>query len=162
MRWHRTALSLLVTICIARASHAEEAIGDSAENVIKDWVATVNKNDPERLLAFYDASEEMEVVVSAGLRYRGYKALQKAYKDAFKEVRHYDSSAREVSARILGDSAFVTFEHMFKIQVAADDSRWQVHIRTTSVLHRSEDKWKIVLEHSSPIRGVERMTRIEE
>jgi hypothetical protein len=44
----------------------------------------------------------------------------------------------------------------------ADDSRWQVHIRTTSVLHRVENKWKIVLEHSSSIRGVERMIRIED
>ena len=157
-----TALALLVTICLTAISHAEDAAGDSAQNVIKNWVATINQNNPDKLLAFYDESEETEVVVSAGLRFRGYKALQKAYKDAFKEVRHYDSSAKDVRTRLLGDTAIVTFQHMLKIHVAADDSHWQMHIRTTSILHRSEKKWKIVLEHSSPIRGVERMTRIEE
>jgi ketosteroid isomerase-like protein len=162
MRWYHTALALVVIVCFAAALHAEEAIADSAENFIKDWVATVNKNDPENLLAFYDCSKKTEVIVSSGLRHRGYKAFQKAYRDDLKQIRLYDSSAKEIGTRILGDTALVTFEHLFKIRVLADDSRWQVHIRTTSVLHRVENKWKIVLEHSSLIRGVERMTRIED
>jgi ketosteroid isomerase-like protein len=162
MRWCHTALALVVIFCFAAALHAEEAIADSAENFIKDWVAAFNKNDPENLLSFYHRSEKTEVIVSAGLRYRGYKALQKVYRDELKQVQLYDSSAKEMGTRILGDTALVTFEHLFKLRYLADDSRWQVHIRTTSVLHRVENKWKIVLEHSSLIRGIKRMTRIED
>ena len=162
MRWCHTALALVVIFCFAAALHAEEAIADSAENFIKDWVAAFNKNDPEKLLSFYDRSEKTEVIVSAGLLYRGYKAIQKVYRDDLKQVRVYDSSAKEMGTRILDSTAFVTFEHMFKMRSLANDSRWQVHIRTTSVLNRVENKWKIVLEHSSSISGVERMTRIED
>ena len=162
MSWRPATLSLLVTVCLAAASHAEEAIEGSAENAIEDWVATFNDNDPEKLLAFYDRSEDTEVVVSSGLRLRGYEAIQKAYNDDFKQVQFYDSSARAVSERLLGDTAIVTFEHVFKFQVTADESRWQIHVRTTSVLHRFEDEWRVVHEHSSPIRGIERMTPIED
>lgn len=162
MRWCHTALALVVIFCFAAALHAEEAIADSAENFIKDWVAAFNKNDPEKLMAFYHRSEKTEVIVSAGLRYRGYKAVQKVYRDELKQVRIYDSSAKEMGTRILGDTALVTFEHLFKLRYLSNDSRWQVHIRTTSVLHRVENKWKIVLEHSSLIPGIERMTRIED
>lgn len=162
LRWCHTALALVVIVCFAAALHAEEAIADSAENFIKDWVAALNKNDPEKLLAFYHRSNNTEVIVSSGLHYRGYTAIQKVYRDELKQVRVYDSSAKEIGTRIFGDTALVTFEHLFKLRSPADDSRWQVHIRTTSVLHRIENKWKIVHEHSSSIGGVKRMTRIED
>ncbi len=160
MSWRLTALSLLAVACLVAASHTEEATNDSAENVVKAWVTALNENDPEKLLAFYDRSEEMEVVVSAGVRYRGFKAVQKVYGESYKDFRFYDSSAKGVSGRLLGDTAIVTFEHIFKVRVEADDSRWQIHIRTTSVLHRFENTWKIVHEHSSPIRGIEYMAPI--
>ena len=155
---YHTAIALVVIVCFAAALHAEEAIADSAENFIKDWAATLNKNEPENLMTFYDPSKKTEIIVSTGLRYQGCKAFQKAYRDDLKQLRVYDSSAKEIETRILDDTALVTFEHLFKIRVLADDSRWQVHIRTTSVLHRVENKWK----HSSSIRGIERMTRIED
>ncbi|MGD2087787.1 MAG: nuclear transport factor 2 family protein [Candidatus Aminicenantes bacterium] len=162
LRWYHTALALVVILCFAAGLHAEEAIADSAENFIKDWVAVFNKNDPEKLLTFYDPSNKTEVIVSSGFHYRGYKAVQKVYRDDLNQVRVYDSSAKEMGTRILGDMAIVTFEHLFKFRSLADDSRWQVHIRTTSVLHRVENKWKIVHEHSSSIHGVKRMTRIKD
>ena len=73
-----------------------------------------------------------------------------------------DSVAKNIQARTFGDTAIVAFEHLFKTRIVADDSRWQVHIRTTSVLHRKETKWRIVHEHSSPIRGVQRLTQIKD
>lgn len=156
-----TTTSFVVTIVVAAGLPAEEPKGTSAESFIKQWVSAVNKS-PENLLAFYDRSEETEVIVSSGVRFRGYQAIQRAYNEAFREVRHSDSIAKEVRSRRVGDTAIVTFEHLLKIHVAADDSRWQIHVRTTSVLHRFEDTWKIVHEHSSPIRDIERMTRIQD
>ena len=162
MRMRRTALSLLVTLGLATVSLAEEPSRGSAESVVKSWVAILNKNDPEKFLAVYDRSEETEVVLSTGVRLRSFQAIQNAYNNDFQEVRFYDSSAKQINTRLLGKTAIVSFEHLFKIHVTADGSRWQIHIRTTSVLHRLTDQWKVVLEHSSPIRGIERMTRIED
>ena len=43
----------------------------------------------------------------------------------------------------------------------SDQSRWRLEIRTSFVLKQSDHGWKIVLEHSSPIAGVERATRTD-
>jgi hypothetical protein len=58
MRWHRTAPTLVILIYSVATAHAAEAIAASAEEFIRDWVAAVNTNKPEKLLAFYDRSEE--------------------------------------------------------------------------------------------------------
>lgn len=162
MRYYKLIVALAVIASLTTVSFAGEATADSPKEFITDWVGAFNKNDPEQQLAFYDRSEEIEVLVSSGFRHRGYKAVQKAYGDDQKQLRYYDSTAKEISTRILGDTALVTFEHLFKIRFTEDDSRWQVHIRTTCVLNRMEGKWKIVLEHSSSIRGIERIAQIED
>ncbi len=153
---------MAVFASLASSSFAADETDESPKQFITDWAATFNKNDPKLQSAFYDQSEELEVIISAGVRHHGYKAVQKAYTDDLKSVRFYDSTATKISTRIFGDTALITFEHQFKTRFTEDDSRWQVHVRTTSVLNRNEGKWKIVLEHSSPIRGTERYTRIQE
>ena len=162
MRWYYLAAAFVLSLAFAAASFADEGTADSAEAYIKDWVATFNKNDPEQLMAFYDNSEQIEVIVSSGVRFRGYKAVQKAYRGDQKILRHYDSTTKGISTRILGNTAIVTFEHLFKVRFLKDNAHWQLHVRTTSVLRRKEGKWKIVLDHSSPIQGIERMKQIEE
>lgn len=162
MRWHNTALALAVVVCSGVGSHAEEPTADSAENFIKAWIAAFNDDDPQETVAFYDQSKETDVVLATGVRYRGYEAIRKMYREAQNEVRFLDSSAKQTQTRILGDTALVTFEHMFKLQIRADGTRWQGHVRTTSVLHRVGQDWRILHEHSSTIRGIERLTRIED
>jgi len=162
MRYYKMIVALAVITSLEASSFGDERKGDSPKQFITDWASTFNKNDPKLQLAFYDRSEEIEVILSAGLRHHGYKAVQKMYTDDQKLLRYYDSTAADISTRILGDTALITFEHQFKIRFTEDDSRWQVHIRTTSVLNRINGNWKIVLEHSSPIRGTERFTRIQE
>ena len=162
MHCHFTSLVSLAVICLAATAHAEDVTVKSAETFIKDWVTSFTQFDPERAMAFYDRSKETEVIVSTGERFRGYEAILKTYQDAQTEVRFLSSTAKEMRTRIVGNTALVTFEHIYKTQVLTDDSRWQGHVRTTSVLHRIANKWKIVLEHSSPIRGVDRVTRLED
>ena len=162
MRLHQAVLSLFTIFYLVSAGYADEKVDDSPKALIIAWAATFNENDPEKQATFYDRSEATEMLVSSGLRTEGFKAIQKAYQDDQKQLRYSDSTVSKVSTRILGDTAIVTFEHQFKLQFLAEDSRWQIHIRTTSVLHRVDNEWKIVHEHSSSIRGIERMTRIED
>lgn len=158
MKTHRTLPSLFLAISLIGALQAAESPSD----VIKEWVAAINTNDAERFLSFYDRSEELVVTVSSRQRHEGFEALAKAFREDLASVRFRDSSATAMRTRLLGDAAAVAFEHRFKIEVSGDKSRWQAHVQTTSVLRRFEGAWKIVAEHSSPIRGIERMTRIED
>ena len=99
--------------------------------------------------------------MSAGVRHVGHKAIQKAYTDDLKTVRFSDSKTVNATSRIFGDTAIVSFNHQFKVHFAKEGSHWQVHIRTSTVLNRKNGKWKIVQEHSSPIRGIDRYTEIK-
>lgn len=157
-------LAILLTEYAAYGQTASHAIGvdtDSAQAVVTEWVAVVNANDAAKFLSFYDDSQETVVIVSSGRRHEGYAVLSAAFKDDLKAIRFYDSSASAMHARLLGDTAIVTFEHRFKIEALTDGSRWQFHVQTTSVLNRLQGRWRIVMEHSSPIQGSERMTRID-
>ena len=159
---YRFAMMLTMSLFLTPAVVAEDDSNNTPKQLITDWARAFNKNDPKLLLAFYDPSESTEVLVSSGFRHRGYKAIEKAYTRDQKQLRFYDSNVKEVSTRILGDTALINFEHLFKFRATDDDSRWQVHIRTTTVLHRIDGNWKIVLEHSSAIRGIERIVRIKD
>ena len=161
MRLQHAVLSFFTIACLAYTIYADEKVTDSPRTFIKAWAATFNQNTPEKLAAFYDRSEKTEMLVSSGFRTNGYEAIRKAYQDDQKQLRYSDSAVSKISTRMLGDTAILTFEHQFKLQFLSDDSRWQVHIRTTSVLHRVDDLWKIVHEHSSSIRGIERMTKLK-
>lgn len=162
MLFRKILLAMIVVVAMVMTSRVFAADKNdlSPEQIIEKWAATFDKNDAERLSAFYDRSDELEVVVSAGVRHHGFEALKKAYVDDFEAVHFYDSHIIKPSTRILGDTAIVTFEHKFKVRFKEDQSRWQIHIRTTTVLKRMEGAWKIVLEHSSPIEGIERYTGI--
>ncbi len=151
-----------MTGLLTQPAMADEQTDQTPEQFIKQWAAAYNKNDPTLMTDFYEQSKDVDVIISAGIRHRGFKALQKAYTDDFKAVRFYDSRPINISSRMIGDIALVTFEHQFKSRVIQDDSRWRVHVRTTSVLKQIKGRWKVVLEHSSPIHGTERVVSIEE
>jgi ketosteroid isomerase-like protein len=158
----RFTIAIAMTLFLASPAVAKVDTDQTPKQFILDWAATFDRNDTKLLLGFYDRSESTEIFVSSGFRHRGYKAVEKAYTRDQKQLRYYDSTVKEISTRILGDTALVNFEHLFKFRATEDDSRWQVHIRTTTVLHRIDGKFKIVLEHSSAIRGIERIVRIED
>jgi len=160
MHWLTKTVILLGIACLACSAQAQEK-EKTAESTIQAWVATFNDNDPEKQAAFYVQSKSTEAIVSAGVHHHGYKEIKKAYQDDQEQLRYYDSQAKELSVHTIGQMAIITFEHHFKLHILEDDSRWQIQIRTSSVLHNKNGKWKIVHEHSSDIRGTERMTEIK-
>jgi len=136
--------------------------GKGPQSVVSNWAAAYDSNDANALVEFYEQSKEIEMITSSGNRFHGYDAVQKGYVDDFRRIRFYDSKADKISTRVIENVALASFEHRFKMEFKEDHSKWRVHIRTTSVLKRSGGKWKIIREHSSSIRGVERMMRIDD
>ncbi len=130
---------------------------DSPSTFVSNWVQLFNQNDPDPLLSTYDKSNELTVVVSSGESYSGYKSIAEIYRRQFRAATFHESSARKISARKIGNTAIVHFEHSFKFQSKSDESRWQVHIQTTLILQKQKVSWKIVGEHSSPLKDKERV-----
>lgn len=151
-------ITVLACCVVAMAAETEEA---SPKEFVKSWAAALAKNDPKHHMTFYDMDDRLEVIISSGTRLEGYDAVKEAYNKDQETVRFYDSKAKDITIRQLGDVALVSLEHQFKVRSLADDTRWRVHIRTTLVLHRFDGEWKIVQEHSSPIQGIDRYKQID-
>ncbi len=161
MRHYRIVMLLLCFLIVEPKLYGEPAKKTpSPEDFIKAWAAAFNNNKPEELIEWYDRSEKTELLVSTGKTFRGPKGIAFAYETDKDAVRFYDSEALRIRTRTLGETALASFEHKVKLRILADDQRYQIHVRTTSVLHRVEGEWKIVLEHSSPIEGIERLKRL--
>ena len=152
----------LLFLCLTPALHANEAEAETPAAFIKRWASAFTSNASEKMLAFYEPSKETEVIISAGLRFQGSEAISKLYYEAQQEVKFRKSNVTKIHSRILGETAVVTFEHAFETEAVADKSVWRGHVRTSTVLRRVKNTWNIVLEHSSPIDGVDRIRRIQQ
>lgn len=160
MRYSICFIFLLMLILCNSTAQAENPADEGVKKFIKNWAEAFNKNDTEKHVEFYDQSDKTEMVISAGMRHKGIKEIRTAYEKDQKEIRYSDSSIKIKSIRVLGETALISFEHKFRINVISDKSKWQVHIRTTTVLHKIKNQWKIVLEHSSPIQGIDRIQAV--
>jgi uncharacterized protein (TIGR02246 family) len=125
------------------------------------WVAEYNKNDAKAIVSYYDRSEDTDCLVSVGMWLKGFKEIEQMYHQDMKAIHFYDSKAEGMKHRILGDAAVVSFIHKFKYLIKDTEERYRIHIRTTATLRKDKDSWKIVSEHSSPIKGIERAKIIQ-
>lgn len=151
----RLSLAILVVTLVPTSVRAElnEA---SVRKFVSDWSESFNRNDPDRISAFYENDERVEMLVSKGLTVRGRQAIAESYEQDMKGVRFYDSEIQALKLRVFEKSALVSFVHRFKYEVRGEGTRLQIHIRTTMALHHTEAGWRIAMEHSSAIHGVER------
>lgn len=155
------AAALLLIAGTAVSNEAQKSPEQSAKEFVQEWAKVLNETDAEKTIAFYDESEKTHLLGSSGQTFHGFTAISAAYRKDFQEVRISDSHIQNLSMRILdgGETAVALFEHRFKFH-EQNGSVYQGHVRTTQVLHRTDDGWKIVHEHSSPKYGVDRMKRI--
>lgn len=150
----RTFLTLLFTTILAAAQQ-------TPSEFMTAWVDEYNKNDAKAIVAYYDRSEDTDCLVSVGMWLKGFKEIEKMYQADMKAIHFYESKAEGMKHRILGDVAVVAFIHKFKYLIRDSGERYRIHIRTTATLRKDKDSWKIVSEHSSPIKGIERAKIIQ-
>jgi len=150
----RTLLLLIFSTMLASAQQ-------SPSEFMTSWVAAYNKNDAKDIASYYDDSEDTDCLVSIGGWFKGFKAIEKMYRQDMEVIQFYDSKAEGMKHRLFGDVAVVSFIHKFKYLIEDTGVRYRVHIRTTATLRKDKDTWKIVSEHSSPIKGIERSTIIK-
>lgn len=157
---HALTAIVALTFLISTNAHAEDE--GEVKSRVEAWVATFNDNDPKAMVDFYENTEDIDMLVSAGLWHHGIDEIANAYKEDKKHWNYYDSNLKNLHVRNLGAFAVVAFEHLFKLRSLHEDLNLQIHIRTTMTLRKIGSDWKIVSEHSSAIHGIERATVITE
>ena len=138
------------------------SFAETPTEFIKRWAQDFNKNDPKVISKFYENTKELEMLVSVGFWHHGFEEMFQAYKDDSESIEYYDSEIQKLRVRTFENTAIIGFEHLFKFKVLETGERVQVHIRTTSTLRKIDDKWYIVLEHSSTIKDQSRAVIIDE
>ncbi len=150
-------IPLALSLLIGPPIQAEER---TAGETVQAWAASFNGNNAQRMSDFYEESEEVDMLVSVGLWHRGITGVREAYLEDEENWHYYDSGLKNLRVRDLGEVALASFEHQFKLHSLEDGVRLQIHVRTTMALRKVGNEWKIASEHSSGIRGTERVTVI--
>jgi ketosteroid isomerase-like protein len=135
--------------------------GPSPKEGIERWAKALTSKDPADALHFYAESEDLILILSSGYQFKGYAAVKDVYERSSRDIAFFESEVTELVAQRVGDVAWVACRHRARFRVIADDSKWQLEVRTTFVLKRHKDEWRIVLEHSSPIADVPRMKSVQ-
>lgn len=138
----------------------EKGISVNPEQFAQNWVVAYSSNDHKKLSGFYEASEKLEVRMSSGIKVVGIKKLKEIFKSEFDQADFIYSKAKNISTRELGQTAIVSFEHVFGFKTANKEA-FEGHVQTVLVLHKSKEAWQIVSEHSSTIKDIPRLKPIK-
>ncbi|BCX47501.1 L-asparaginase [Haloferula helveola] len=127
---------------------------EAVEARVKAWASSLSKNDPEVMGAFYEDSEELDMVDSGGRWHHGLDEVKESYRESQREWTCSDSVPLRLEVRVFGDVAVAAFEHRYKARMSGNGVNLQIHKQTTMTLRKVDGQWKIVSEHSSPIEGI--------
>ena len=161
-----TARASLLLAVFSASLVAVPCFGQDAGTTPKEAIqrlakAAVTAKEPADVLRFYDESEDLILIESSGHQHKGYAAVKKEFQKVFREVAIFELEVTEMTAKQLQDVAWVTCRQRAKFRVLADDNKFQLEVRTTFVLKRHKDAWRIVLDHSSPIVDVPRIKPLQ-
>ena len=126
---------------------------------LRDWTDAIESSDLGRIVECYDDSKDAVVFLSWGESRTGRQEIRKEYETAFKNVVFDDVTLDVLKVHRCGQVAWATSVFKADTTRRSDQTQWHLTIRSSFVLRQAGDTWKIVLEHSSPIAGVQRAQR---
>lgn len=134
------------------------AAGDAtAEEVLRKWAVALSEGSVDKMAAFYEDSEDVLAIQSAGRVRGGPAEIRKEYGAAFQEVVFERATLADLSVRQSGDVAWATCELRANTIRNSDNTKLTLRVYTSFVLKFSGRTWKIVLEQSTPIAGIPRV-----
>jgi ketosteroid isomerase-like protein len=152
-------LGQVLTTLVFAASAALPAAAASPEEVLRDWTKAWRTSKVAAMAAFYEDSKDVVAWESSGKVRDGAAGIRQMYEDAFNEVVFDAASMEELKIRQEGNTAWAHGRFRADTTVRADKSRWRLHVRSSFVLKRDGDTWKIVFEHFSPLADIPRVQR---
>jgi sugar phosphate isomerase/epimerase/ketosteroid isomerase-like protein len=144
--------------------YAEEASvepgggGTKAESVLQAWASELGKGNADDMTAFYEESEDTIVIQSTGRVRKGTSEIRKEYLAAFAEVVFERVTLGDLTVRQHGNVAWATCRFKALTSHRVTHTKWTLEVYTSFVLKQSNNTWKIVLEQSTPIAGVPRVS----
>jgi ketosteroid isomerase-like protein len=109
------------------------------------------------MLGFYEATDDVQAVVSSGLTFKGKGGIRRMFQTGFSEASWHNVQLPQLTVHQEGNVTWATcrFEAEIRIKPAGDKFRFTS--QGIYVLRRTNGVWKIASEHFSPIHGVERL-----
>lgn len=156
----RTAV--LFAVLLPTSARADDASTNAVRRQLDDWAAAYVDGDAAKMIGFYEDSPKVHLVLSSGTEFNGAKAIKSMYVEAVEEVRFVESKLEDLVVRQQGDVAWARARHRARFVTNADGSRYKLAVRTTFVLVRTDDGWRIASEHSSVLAETPRLQPDEE
>jgi ketosteroid isomerase-like protein len=152
-------LCLVLTTVVCGALAVSPAAAASPEGVLRDWTKAWRTSKVAAMTAFYEDSKDVVAWESSGKVREGAAGIRQMYEEAFDEVIFDAASLEELKIRQDGNTAWAHGRFKADTTVRADKSRWRLHVRSSFVLKRDGESWKIVFEHFSPMADIPRVQR---
>jgi ketosteroid isomerase-like protein len=152
---------LIITLAVVSVVQTPLRAADRStpQKTLQQWCEAVKAGTLERVLACYEDGDDVVVILSWGVMRTGIADVRREYESAFNEVVFENVELRDLSVRETEQVAWAVARFQADTTRRSDQSKWRLVIRTSYVLKQTDDGWKIVFEHSSPIAGVDRATR---
>lgn len=143
-------------------NYAEEASiepgGTTAESFLQAWASGLGKASADDMTAFYNDSKDTLAIQSTGRACKGTAEIRNEYESAFAEVVFERVILGDLTVRQHGDVAWATCRFKALTSHRVTHTKWTLEVYTSFVLKRFDSTWKIVLEQSTPIAGVPRVS----
>jgi ketosteroid isomerase-like protein len=152
------ALAVLVSVSVPGFSQQPAR---SAKEFLETWARSHVSGGPKASLKFFAETDDLIVIWSSGKQTIGFADFKKVVDDLGATTVYSEYNLSELRVLENKDTAWATFRVKAKFLDKTDNTNWQLDIRITMVLKRNKESWLIVLDHSSPIQDVPRLTEIK-
>lgn len=150
------AVCALLFTCVHGSAASEETQGGPGA-MLNGWATAWRTGDLDKMLTFYEQSKDVVAIASSGRRYDGTAGVRKMYQQAFGEADWSEVQLRDVKVLQDGDMAWTTCRFQAVMRVKLKNTTLVFTSQGSILSRRSEGRWKIVLEHFSPIADVPRL-----
>ncbi|MHC4166305.1 MAG: YybH family protein [Planctomycetota bacterium] len=140
------------------ASTSAEQRGTTPEGFLRKWASGFGEESVGDMTAFYEDSKDTLAIQSTGHMRKGIAEIRKEYESAFGEVIFERVTLENLKVGQDRDVAWATCRFKALTLHKVKNTKWTLEVYTSFVLKRSGKTWKIVLEQSTPIAGVPRVS----
>ena len=151
-------MGVLLAGCSLLGSASVERRGTTPEGFLREWASALSEGSVDGMTAFYKDSKDTLAIQSTGRVREGTAEIRKEYESAFGEVVFERITLGDLTVRQSRDVAWATCRFKALTLHKVENTKWTLEVYTSFVLKRSGKTWTIVLEQSTPIAGVPRVS----
>jgi uncharacterized protein (TIGR02246 family) len=153
--------ALLLVLIAADALAEEKAAPCCLDAMIQAWSQALLKGDAAAAAALYLDAPELVIVESSGRMRAGEDAARELFTEAFAEIAFSKVDLDPKRTHLGADSGHAYFQLRAE-GTLQDGSKVELHVQGTWFLRLVDSSWRIVAEHCSPVKDVERVRVLQQ